>query len=120
MAIIFWFSAQPGDNLPDFDWADKIVKKTGHMLGYGILTFSYWYALGMNEKKTLARMAICRSLRNDRRISSVLYNRETCVYMGCVDLRQSGLVNCIVAHRYLYETKTTRQSGLIVFQITNS
>ena len=51
MAIIFWFSAQPGDNLPDFDWADKIVKKTGHMLGYGILTFSYWYALGMNEKK---------------------------------------------------------------------
>ena len=46
MLIIFIFSSQPSYNLPDFDWADSIVKKGSHMLGYGFLALSYWYALG--------------------------------------------------------------------------
>jgi VanZ family protein len=43
MLLIFWFSAQPSTNLPDFDWLDRIVKKGGHMLGYAFLTLSYWH-----------------------------------------------------------------------------
>lgn len=45
MIIIFWFSSQPSSNLPNFDWADKALKKGGHMLGYAMLAWSYWYAL---------------------------------------------------------------------------
>jgi len=44
MLAIFFLSSQPSDNLPDFDWADKIAKKGGHMLGYALLSLSYWYA----------------------------------------------------------------------------
>jgi VanZ family protein len=47
MGIIFWFSSQPASNLPNFDWADKVLKKGGHMLGYAMLSWSYWYALGV-------------------------------------------------------------------------
>src|SRR5512143_60255 len=51
MVLIFWFSAQPADELPNFNWADAIVKKSGHMVGYGLLAFTYWYALGMHKQK---------------------------------------------------------------------
>jgi len=51
MGCIFWFSSQPSANLPDFDWADRAVKKGGHMLGYGLLAVSYWYAFGWDKRK---------------------------------------------------------------------
>lgn len=55
MGIIFWFSAQPGDALPVFSWGDKIIKKMGHMIGYGLLAFWVWYGLGLDvEKRWLA------------------------------------------------------------------
>ena len=45
MSVIFFFSAQPGSRLPDFDWADRLVKKGGHALGYAILAGLYWRGL---------------------------------------------------------------------------
>ena len=51
MAVIFWFSSQPADKLPVFSWADAIVKKSGHVVGYALLAFSYWHALGINKNK---------------------------------------------------------------------
>ena len=51
MGVIFWSSSQPASDLPDFDWTDRIIKKGGHMLGYGLLSWSYWYALGMKTNK---------------------------------------------------------------------
>lgn len=45
MGLIFWFSSQPSSNLPNFDRADKVLKKGGHILGYAMLSWSYWYAL---------------------------------------------------------------------------
>jgi len=51
MGIIFWFSAQPGDEQSVFSWADKIVKKAGHMIGYALLAFWYWYALGLQNNR---------------------------------------------------------------------
>ncbi|HUG34474.1 MAG TPA: VanZ family protein [Anaerolineales bacterium] len=50
MGIIFWFSSLPSEQLPQFDWADRLIKKSGHVLGYAILGASYWYALGMQAK----------------------------------------------------------------------
>jgi len=51
MSVIFWFSSQPGTVLPNFDWADRLVKKGGHMLGYALLAFSYWYGLELEKNK---------------------------------------------------------------------
>ena len=51
MGVIFWFSAQPAEELPVFSWADTIVKKSGHVIGYGLLAFTYWYGLGMVRQK---------------------------------------------------------------------
>lgn len=51
MGAIFWFSAHTAADLPNFDWADAIVKKSGHVIGYALLAFFYWYALGMDKNK---------------------------------------------------------------------
>ncbi len=45
MGIIFSASATPSTHLPSFGMLDVIVKKAGHMLGYGLLGFSFWYAM---------------------------------------------------------------------------
>ena len=47
MAVIYWFSSQPSNELPNFDWADKAVKKSGHVIEYAILAIWLLYALGM-------------------------------------------------------------------------
>ena len=50
MLIIFWFSSRPNSSLPSFDWADVIVKKSGHMVGYALLALSYWHAFDFNRE----------------------------------------------------------------------
>ena len=51
MVAIFWFSSQPADELPVFSWADMIIKKSSHIIGYALLAFWYWYGLGMDQNK---------------------------------------------------------------------
>jgi VanZ family protein len=51
MLVIFRFSARPSSELPSFDWADRIVKKGGHMFGYALLALSYWRALDFRQEK---------------------------------------------------------------------
>jgi VanZ family protein len=51
MLVIFWFSEQPGSEMPTFAWADSVIKKGGHMLGYGLLALSYWRAFDFKEEK---------------------------------------------------------------------
>lgn len=47
MALIFLFSARPSDEMPSFGILDYVVKKGGHMLGYGLLALAYWHGLGL-------------------------------------------------------------------------
>jgi VanZ family protein len=54
MLVIFLFSARPSVELPYFGWADRIIKKGGHIIGYAILAFLYWRALDFNKKKVWA------------------------------------------------------------------
>jgi VanZ family protein len=49
MLIIFWFSSQPNYSLPNFHWADAIVKKGGHVTVYAFLALAYWYALDFKK-----------------------------------------------------------------------
>jgi len=51
MLIIFAFSATPSAQLPSFNWADLLVKKGGHALGYGLLALAYFYAFRFSPAK---------------------------------------------------------------------
>lgn len=51
MLVIFAFSSIPSKEMPNFSWADLIVKKGGHMLGYGVLALSYSYGLKGDQKQ---------------------------------------------------------------------
>ncbi len=51
MLAIFWVSSQPSSDLPNFDWADQLIKKGGHMIGYALLALSYWRALSFRQGK---------------------------------------------------------------------
>ncbi len=55
MAVIFAFSSVPSSEMPNFDWADRIVKKGGHALGYGLLALSYWRGLKGESKHVNSR-----------------------------------------------------------------
>ena len=44
MLAIFAFSATPSENLPNFNWADLLIKKGAHAFGYGLLALAYFYA----------------------------------------------------------------------------
>ena len=51
MFVIFVFSSIPSQEMPSFGFWDTLVKKGGHMLGYGLLAQAYWYALGLDRKR---------------------------------------------------------------------
>jgi VanZ family protein len=51
MVIIFIFSSQPANDLPNFDWADTVIKKGGHVIGYALLAASYWHIFRMQLNK---------------------------------------------------------------------
>lgn len=51
MAAIFSFSSIPSREMPSFGFWDTLVKKGGHMFGYGMLALSFWYALGWERKR---------------------------------------------------------------------
>jgi hypothetical protein len=49
MVDIFGFSSIPSREMPNFGFWDLIVKKSAHVLGYGILAATYWYGLGFSK-----------------------------------------------------------------------
>jgi VanZ family protein len=51
MLLIFLVSSQASSNLPNFDWADMLIKKGGHAVGYAILALLYWRALDFEDNK---------------------------------------------------------------------
>ena len=51
MAVIFGFSSTPSTKLPSFGLLDFVVKKGGHMLGYGLLANAYWVGLRLEKHR---------------------------------------------------------------------
>ena len=51
MLVIFAFSSQPGDNLPNFLSWDFVIKKMAHAIGYGLLALSYFHFFKYDNKK---------------------------------------------------------------------
>lgn len=50
MAVIFAFSSTPSTELPNLGWWDTLVKKGGHVTGYGLLALAYWFGLNRKEE----------------------------------------------------------------------
>jgi len=67
MSVIFWFSSQPSSTLPNFDWADTIMKKGGHICGYALLAWSYWRALHFrpNNRRIAWLLAILYAITDE-------------------------------------------------------
>lgn len=53
MLLIFLFSSRQSQELPSFGLVDLLVKKAGHMVGYGVLMVLCYRAIG-NWRKALA------------------------------------------------------------------
>ncbi len=51
MAVIFGFSSIPSQEMPSFGFWDTLVKKGAHMVGYGMLALSFWYALRFDKRR---------------------------------------------------------------------
>lgn len=51
MVAIFAFSSIPSQVMPNFGLGDTLVKKGGHMVGFGLLALTYWYALQLDRKR---------------------------------------------------------------------
>ena len=52
MTVIFIFSSTPARELPNYGIWDLLVKKGGHMTGYGFLSISIWFGFHYDQKKT--------------------------------------------------------------------
>jgi VanZ family protein len=50
VTVIFISSSIPSDELPSFGFWDTLVKKSGHVIGYGILALAFWFALEWKNK----------------------------------------------------------------------
>ena len=53
MLVIYMFSSVPSNSMPSFGIIDLLVKKGGHMLGYGLLTYSFLFGLNKVDTKTI-------------------------------------------------------------------
>jgi len=102
MGIIFWFSSQPADKLPIFSWADVIVKKSGHVLGYALLAFGYWYGLGMNKRRSwLAWLLAMLYALTDEYHQSFVSGRHPTIWDVLIFDNFGALISLWLANWYL-------------------
>jgi len=60
MVTIFAFSSIPSYEMPNFAWADTLVKKGGYMLGYGLLAMAYLWGLRAERNDLKGNVAAAR------------------------------------------------------------
>ena len=106
MGVIFWFSAQSGEELPVFSWADKIVKKSGHMIGYALLAFWYWYALGLqNNRRWLAWLLAIIYAATDEYHQSFVPFRGPSIWDVLIFDNFGALISLWLTNRYVNKQK---------------
>lgn len=65
MIVIFSFSSQTSQELPNFGGCDYFVKKSAHGIGYGLLALSYLRALPNRDYKLAWFLAVLYSLTDE-------------------------------------------------------
>lgn len=106
MSVIFIFSSQPSERLPDFSWADRIVKKGGHMLGYGLLALSYWNVLRWDGKKRpLAWLFAVLYAATDELHQSFVSGRNASVWDVLVFDNLGALISLWLAGKFIKQKR---------------
>jgi VanZ family protein len=117
MGIIFLFSSRSSSQLPNFDWADALVKKSGHVIGYAILAFSYWYALGMDKnKRWLAWLLAILYALTDEYHQSYISGRHSSIWDVLIFDDIGALLSLWLATRFMKQ----KRSGKDADRLTNS
>ena len=120
MGIIFWFSSQPSPDLLNFNWADRIVKKSGHVIGYAMLAFCYWYALGLRPKKRwVAWLFTFLYALTDEYHQSFVVGRHSSIWDVVVFDNLGALISLWLSNKYIkqkrpdHDARSLDDQGLI-------
>ena len=111
MAAIFWFSSQPADELPVFSWADIIIKKSGHMIGYALLAFWYWHGLGMDKnKRWLAWLLAIIYALTDEFHQTFVSGRNASLWDVLIFDNLGALISLWLANKYVKQKRPDRNA----------
>lgn len=114
MAVIFWFSSQPSSELPNFGLVDRIIKKSGHVSEYAVLSFWIWYALDFRkDRRWLAWLIAFLYAMTDEYHQSFVIGRFPSVWDVVIFDNAGMLISLWIAHRYklkLQSSATETQS----------
>lgn len=101
MAIIFAFSSQPGDSLPNFLSWDYFVKKTSHAIGYGLLALSYLHLLkNFNNRLCLAWLLAVAFSATDEFHQSFVSGRHASIWDVIIFDNFGALLMLFMHNRY--------------------
>lgn len=114
MAVIFWFSSQPSNEIPNLGLADRIIKKAGHVSEYAVLSFWIWRALDFRkERRWLAWLIAILYAATDEYHQSFVIGRFPSVWDVVIFDNAGALISLWVAQRYklkLQSSATETQS----------
>lgn len=101
MAVIFWFSSQPSNELPNFGLVDRIIKKSGHVFEYAVLAFWVWCALDFRmDRRWLVWLIAILYAATDEYHQSFVRGRFPSVWDVMVFDHAGALISLWVGQRY--------------------
>ena len=107
MAAIFWFSSQPITDLPNFNWADMLVKKSGHMIGYALLAIAYWFGLDRKRDQWwLAWLLAILYALTDEYHQRFTFGRHSTIWDVLIFDNLGALIGLWLAHRYWQQKRS--------------
>lgn len=85
MLVIFLLSGIEAEDMPTLGFWDTLVKKGGHLLGYGILALCFWYGMHWELQRTWTALCL-----------TILYAITDEVHQLFVPGRHASLVDILV------------------------
>ncbi len=113
MLAIFVFSATPSKDLQP-DLLRHIISKAGHVIGYAMLTLSYWRAFGFGKKSSrLAWLLALLYAATDEYHQSFVPGRHPAAFDVLVYDNAGALISVGIAN-YLLKQKQPIHEGSVV------
>lgn len=118
MVAIFVFSATPTKNL-QFNWLQHIFNKSGHVIGYTLLTLSYWRAFRFSKKSLwLAWLLALLYAATDEYHQSFVPGRHPAAFDVLVYDNAGALIAVWIAY-FLTKQKQPIHEGPVVEQLAS-